>query len=90
LKNIHFNIHETTVKINDIKIFGVNDLKLGMDYFIIKKNESNFIHFISHSKVTNPYFTVVRVTDGVRIAHNYKYSNFTPLDIIEGYNNKIL
>jgi hypothetical protein len=87
---MQINIHETTVNINDIKIFGVNDLKIGKDYLIIKKNDNNLIHLTDHSKEENPYFTVVRVRDRVRLAHNYKYSNFIPLDIIAGYNNKTL
>lgn len=90
MKNIQINIHETTVEINDIRIFGVNELKLGRNYLIIKKNNSNLIHFINYSKDKNPYFTIIRVVNDLRVAHNYRYSNFTPLDIIEGYNNKTL
>lgn len=39
LEDMQINIHETTVKINDIKIFGVKNLRIGKDYFMIKKRQ---------------------------------------------------
>lgn len=87
---MQIDINETTVKINDIKIFGVKTLKIGKDYFMIKKDNNNLIHFIYHGEAESPYFTVIRIRDGIRLVHDYKYSNFNPSDIVVGYNNKVL
>jgi hypothetical protein len=79
-----------TVKIDDILILGVHDMEIGDDYIMIKKDDDNLIHFIDYKKATNPYFTVIRIKNGARLAHNYKYSNFQFIDILEGYHKKTL
>jgi len=78
------------VKINDILIFGVHDLEIGDDHLLIQKDSENLIRFIDHKKEVDPYFTVIRIKDGATLAHNYKYCNFKPTEIMEGYHNKTL
>jgi len=90
LKRMLVEIDGNTVKINNILIFGVHDFEIGDDYILIKKDSENLIHFIDHVKELHPYFTVIRIKDGERLAHNYRYCNFKPIDIIEGYNKKTL
>ncbi|MGB6129359.1 MAG: hypothetical protein WBG30_11470 [Psychrilyobacter sp.] len=90
MKRMQLEINGDMVKINDILIFGVNDLEIGDDYVLLKKDNDNLIHFIDHEKEINPYFTVIRIKDGERLAHNYKYCNFKPIEIMEGYHKKTL
>jgi len=90
LKKMQVEIDGDIVKINDILIFGVHDLEIGDNYILIKKDDDNLIHFIDYKNVPNPYFTVIRIKDGTRLAHNYKYSNFQLIEIMEGYHKKSL
>ena len=79
-----------TVKINDVLILGVHDIEIGDDYLLIKKDSENLIHFIDHEKEFHPYFTVIRIKHGERLAHNYRYCNFKPIEIMQGYHKKTL
>lgn len=90
MKKMQLEINGDTVKINDILIFGVHDLEIGEDYVLLKKDNDNLIHFIDHEKEFHPYFTVIRIKDGARLAHNYRYCNFKPIEIMEGYHKKTL
>lgn len=90
MKKMRVEINEDAIKIDDISIFGVRDLKIGENYILIKKDDDNLVHFIDYKEVPNPYFTVIRIKDGERLAHNYKYSNFELIEIMEGYHNKTL
>jgi len=83
-------IHGDMLKIDNILIFGVNNFEIGADYILIKKDDNNLIHFIDHENTSNPYFTIIRIKDGMRLVHNYKYSNFNPVEIMEGYDQKTL
>lgn len=90
MKKMQLEINGDMVKINDILILGVHDLEIGDDYVLLKKDSDNLIHFIDHEKEPNSYFTIIRIKDGARLAHNYKYSNFKPIEIMEGYHKKSL
>ena len=87
---MHVEIDGDMVKINEVLIFGVHELEIGDSYIVIKKDDENLIHLIDHDMEIEPYFTVIRIKNGARLAHNYKYCNFKPLEIMEGYNNKTL
>ena len=90
LKKMQVEIDGDILKIDGILIFGVHDFEIGADYILIKKDSDNLIHFIDHENTSNPYFTVIRIKDGMRLVHNYKYCNFKPLEIMEGYDKKTL
>jgi hypothetical protein len=90
MKKMQIEISGDAVKINDVVIFGVHDVVIGDDYLLIKKDSENLIHFIDYEKKSSPYFTVVRIKDGARMAHNYRYCNFKPEEIMGGYHNKTL
>ena len=90
MRKMQVAIDGDSVRIDDIIIFGVHDINIGDDYLVIKKDSNNLIHFIDHERESRPYFTVIRIKDGERLAHNYRYSNFKPIDIMEGYHKKTL
>ena len=90
LKKMKVEIDGDMVRINDILIFGVHDLEIGDDFIIIKRDSENLIHIIDYEKAFHPYFTVIRIKEGERLAHNYRYCNFEPLEIIRGYHKKTL